>query len=121
MQDSISCYHTLAVAESPSRSESLEKSALAMTKREILDFFAQTGGFLTPDELRVRLHWRLDRRSAYSYLQRLARQGLLERSPWGRLAYRLTSRGHARLQYLRTKKPMSQPDPARLRFPWERA
>ena len=54
-----------------------------MTKCEILDFFAQTGGFLTPDELRVRLHWRLDRRSAYSYLQRLARQGLLERSPWG--------------------------------------
>ena len=90
-----------------------------MTKREILDFFAQTGGFLTPDQLRVRLHWHLDRRSAYSYLQRLARQGLLERSPWGRLAYRLTRRGHARLEYLRTKKPQSQPDPARPRLPWE--
>jgi len=95
-----------------------EKSPGTMTKREILDFFAETGGFLTPDELRVRLHWRLDRRSAYSYLQRLARQGLLERSPWRRLAYRLTRRGHARLEYLRTKK--SQPERARALFPWER-
>ncbi len=49
----------------------------------------------------MRLHWRLDRRSAYSYLQRLARQGLLERSQWGRLAYRLTSRGHTRLHYFK--------------------
>ncbi len=82
-----------------------------MTKREILDLFAQNGGFLTPDQLRVRLHWRLDRRSAYSYLQRLARQGLLERSPWGRVAYRLTSRGYARLQYFKERprpKPQGQ-------------
>jgi len=80
-----------------------------MTKCEILDFFAQTSGFLTPDQLRVRLHWRLDRRSAYSYLQRLARQGLLERGPWGRLAYRLTRRGHARLDYLKEHPRPEQP------------
>ncbi len=103
------------------RSHQLSKTLRAMTKREILEFFAQTGGFFTPDELRVRLHWRLDRRSAYSYLQRLARQGLLERGQWGRLAYRLMRRGRARLEYLRTRKPNAQPDRARVHFPWERA
>ena len=48
-------------------------------------------------------------RSANSYLHRLARQGLLERAPWGRLAYRLTSRGHARLDYLKEHPRPEQP------------
>ena len=73
-----------------------------MSKYEVLAAFAQTNGFLTPDELRMRLRLSLDRRSAYSYLLRLARQGLLERGGMGhgRLAYRLTERGRARLQHL---------------------
>lgn len=39
----------------------------------------------------------------YSYLLRLGRQGLLERkqAARGSLAYRLTERGRARLEYLR--------------------
>ena len=77
-----------------------------MTKYEVLVAFAQTNGFLTPDELRMRLRSPLDRRSVYSYLLRLARQGLLERrGTWrGRLAYRLTERGRARLEYLKQQR-----------------
>ncbi len=77
-----------------------------MTKYEVLAAFAQTNGFLTPDELRLRLRWSLDRRSVYSYLLRLARQGLLERGGMGRghLVYRLTERGRARLQYLKQRR-----------------
>jgi DNA-binding PadR family transcriptional regulator len=73
-----------------------------MTKYQVLAAFAQTNGLLAPDELRHRLRWPLDRRSVYSYLLRLARQGLLERRGMGRgrLAYRLTERGRARLEYL---------------------
>ena len=77
-----------------------------MTKYEVLAAFAQTNGFLTPDELRMRLRLSLDRRSVYSYLLRLARQGLLERGGMGRgqLAYRLTERGRARLEYLKQRR-----------------
>jgi DNA-binding PadR family transcriptional regulator len=77
-----------------------------MTKYEVLTAFAQTKGFLTPDELRLRLRLSLDRRSVYSYLLRLARQGLLQRGrTWrGRLAYRLTERGRARLEYLKQQR-----------------
>ncbi len=76
-----------------------------MTKYEVLTAFAQASGFLTPDELRIRLRLSLDRRSVYSYLLRLARQDLLERGGTGRgrLAYRLTERGRARLQYLKQR------------------
>jgi len=45
-----------------------------------------------------------NRRSFYSYLGRLQKQGLLERHPDSRrgyLAYRLTPRGQARLEYFR--------------------
>ncbi len=74
-----------------------------MTKREVLAAFAQTNGLISPDELRARFRLSLDRRSVYSYLLRLARQGLLERrqTSRGRLAYGLTDRGRARLEYLR--------------------
>jgi DNA-binding PadR family transcriptional regulator len=73
-----------------------------MAKYDVLTAFAQTNALLSPDELRIRLRWRLDRRSVYSYLLRLARQGLLERvqTGRGRLAYRITERGRDRLAYL---------------------
>ena len=50
-----------------------------MTKYQVLNAFAQANTFLIPDELRIRLRWSLDRRSVYTYLLRLARQGPLER------------------------------------------
>ena len=49
-----------------------------------------------------------DRRSFYSYLARLWKQGLLERvsNPRrGRLSYRITNRGQARIAYLRAQSP----------------
>ena len=75
-----------------------------MTKLEVLQIFAQVNGFLRPDTVRGRLRAAPDRRSLYSYLGRLRRQGLLDRHPnsrRGHLAYRLTDRGRARLEYLR--------------------
>jgi len=73
-----------------------------MTKREVLSVFHGAWGFISPDQVRVRLFPRPDRRSLYSYLLRLQGQGLLERRQTGRgtLAYRLTERGKARLTYL---------------------
>ncbi len=68
--------------------------------------FARTGGFLTPDRVWLGLPRRLNRRSVYSYLLRLKRQGLLETRPntgRGHLAYRLTERGYARLHYFRSR------------------
>jgi DNA-binding PadR family transcriptional regulator len=73
-----------------------------MTKREALTIFNRAGKFLTPDEAQSQLRPQPDRRSFYSYLLRLARQGLLERRSGGRgsLAYRISDRGRKRLQYL---------------------
>jgi DNA-binding PadR family transcriptional regulator len=77
-----------------------------MTKTEVLSIFDLAGDFLTPDQVRAKLQTRLDRRSLYSYLLRLARQGLLERRQTrrGTLAYRLTERGRARLRYFQQRK-----------------
>lgn len=75
-----------------------------MSKLEVLAIFAQAQGFLRPDRVRAQLLPRPDRRSLYSYLGRLRRQGLLERHPAarrGQLMYRLTARGRARLEYFR--------------------
>jgi DNA-binding PadR family transcriptional regulator len=74
-----------------------------MTKADVLSIFDRAGGFLTPDQVSGKLQPRPDRRSAYSYLLRLSRQGLLERNQAGRghLAYRLSDRGQQRLVYLR--------------------
>jgi hypothetical protein len=74
-----------------------------MTKVEVLSIFERVGGFLTPDQVCAKLQPRPDRRSAYSYLLRLSRQGLLERNQArrGHLAYRLSDRGRQRLAYLR--------------------
>jgi DNA-binding PadR family transcriptional regulator len=76
-----------------------------MTKQQVLNEFAQSNCFISPDEIRFRLHLQLDRRSFYSYLLRLARQGLLERAGTGRgrLVYRLTDRGMTRLEYFQRK------------------
>ena len=74
-----------------------------MTKEQVLSIFERARGFLGPDQVCAQLQPSPDRRSAYSYLHRLARQGLLERGPdrrRGHLRYRLTARGYARLQYL---------------------
>ena len=76
-----------------------------MTKREILEFFARKNNVSSPDEIWLHLQRKLDRRSVYSYLLRLKRQGLLETGPnrgRGRLVYRITDRGRARLQYFRS-------------------
>jgi hypothetical protein len=74
-----------------------------MTKLEVLWIFAKTGGYLKPDNIINQLRPVPDRRSWYSYLARLKNQGLLERSPdhrKGHLAYCLTARGRARIEYL---------------------
>ncbi len=74
-----------------------------MTKLEVLHIFAHSARFMKPDEVWRQLGRRLDRRSLYSYLDRLRKQGLLMRSPnprRGQLAYCLTQRGQGRLAYL---------------------
>ena len=78
-----------------------------MSKQEILEIFARAGGFLTADRVWMALQRQLDRRSVYSYLLRLKRQGLLEtgaNTRRGYLAYRLTERGYARLEYFRSRR-----------------
>jgi hypothetical protein len=82
----------------------LKPEYLKMTKLEVLAIFARHGGFLKPDAVLSRLQPVPDRRSLYSYLGRLKRQGLLDRHPnsrRGHLAHRLTDRGRARLEYFR--------------------
>lgn len=74
-----------------------------MTKLEVLTIFAAKRDFLAPDDICCQLRPQPDRRSMYSYLLRLARQGLLARGPnprRGLLTYRLTQRGWDRLDYL---------------------
>jgi len=77
-----------------------------MTKQDVLLVFAQASGYLKPDEVLKRLQTSLDRRSFYSYLLRLARQGLLEQKRTmsdRRIVYRITQRGIARLRYFRQR------------------
>ena len=77
---------------------------IQMTKSHVLAIFLRSGKFLRPDDVCNLLRPVPDRRSFYSYLGRLRQQGLLERHPNSRrgyLAYRLTPRGQARLEYLR--------------------
>lgn len=80
-----------------------------MTKGAVLEIFARAKGFVSPDQAWLGLQRRLDRRSVYSYLLRLKRQGLLETGPnvrRGHLTYRLTERGYAnaRLKYFRSQR-----------------
>ena len=80
--------------------------AVLVTKRDVLEILAKRRDFVKPDEIAAQLPgW--DRRSVYSYLLRLYRQGLLARKPGtgkGSLAYRLTGRGSERLEYFRRKR-----------------
>ncbi len=78
------------------------QDAITITKEEVLSIFYRVGVFLTPDEAQRHLRPQPDRRSFYSYLRRLNRQGLLERRSAGRgsLAYRISDRGRKRLLYL---------------------
>jgi len=74
-----------------------------MTKLEVLLIFAQSSRYFRPDDVLNKLRPVPDRRSFYSYLGRLQRQGLLDRHPnsrRGQLAYRVTERGKARAEYL---------------------
>jgi len=70
--------------------------------------FAKSGRLLKPDDVLLQLNPRPDRRSLYSYLARLERQGLLFRraiSSRGNLAYIVTARGLARLEYFKKNAP----------------
>lgn len=82
-----------------------------MNKEEVLAICANAGGFLKPDQILEELRPRPNRRSFYSYLARLRRQGLLERDRRfrrGELRYRLTNRGKQRLAYLRQSGPKNR-------------
>ena len=71
-----------------------------MTKKRVLEIFAANSRFMTPDEIRKCLQGNPQRCSVYSYLSRLCRQGLLERTQGRiRVAYRITPRGVKRLEY----------------------
>jgi Fe2+ or Zn2+ uptake regulation protein len=75
-----------------------------VTKLSVLLIFAEAKTFLTPDQAHRKLQSRLDRRSFYSYLNRLREQGLLERTRnprRGFLSCGITPRGFARITYLR--------------------
>ena len=80
-----------------------------MTKADVLSIFERARDFLTPDQVLAKLQPPPDRRSLYSYLLRLTRQGLLERRQTrrGTLAYRLTERGRARLRYFQQREAES--------------
>ena len=79
-----------------------------MTKLEVLEIFYHEDRILTPDGVGRRIRRYRRRCSVYSYLLRLSRQGLLERTHIGtRLAYRLTDRGVDRFRYLREKEQVS--------------
>ena len=78
-----------------------------MTKLSVLVIFAEGKAFISPDHVRERIQPHPDRRSFYTYLKRLQRQGLLERSTnrrRGYLSYRITPRGYARITYLRGRR-----------------
>jgi len=82
-----------------------------MTKLSVLLIFYRANTLLTPDQVGRKLEPSPDRRSLYSYLARLRRQGLLERGPnprRGRLSYRLTNRGADRISYLQGRKVSSE-------------
>jgi len=75
-----------------------------MTKLEVLGIFYDADRSLTPDSVGARIRRYRRRTSVYSYLLRLSRQGLLERTRVGtRLAYHLTPRGEDRFVYLRRR------------------
>jgi hypothetical protein len=75
-----------------------------MDKKLVLEIFANRRLPLTPDDLRKICLENYARASVYTYLLRLERQELVERSDLGhRIAYRITTRRMERLQYLKGK------------------
>jgi len=67
-----------------------------MSKREILEMFARTGDFIAPDHVWLGLRRELDRRSVYSYLLRLKRQGLIESGPQSQAGFSSVQNHRAR-------------------------
>ena len=75
-----------------------------MTKSRVLEIFAASAQFMTPDEVCTRLRGYRRRCSVYSYLFRLHKQGLLERDKrYGRVVYRICARGIERLRFLQSR------------------
>jgi DNA-binding IclR family transcriptional regulator len=75
-------------------------------KMRILAAFAESGGqWLKPEEIAKRVDFR-PRRSAWTYLSRLRRFGLLERrfSGKGTLQYRISPSGAVPLRWLRSQR-----------------
>ena len=71
-----------------------------MTKRQVLTIFANSAHPLTPDAICRQLEGFHHRSSVYSYLFRLHRQGLLNRTRLGsRIAYEISARGIERLNF----------------------
>ena len=80
-----------------------------MTKQEVLEIFVREGHFMTPDEVCRQLRGFHHRCSVYSYLFRLHKQGLLHREVvHGRIAYQISQRGIARLQFFKSQSNGSQ-------------
>jgi DNA-binding IclR family transcriptional regulator len=78
-------------------------------KRRTLSAFAEVAGeWVRPREIANKLNFQ-PRRSAWSYLKRLRRFGLLERRFFGRgtLQYRISKAGVERLEWIRTRKGAS--------------
>jgi Fe2+ or Zn2+ uptake regulation protein len=75
-----------------------------MTKQEVLEVFFQSGRCVTPDAVCRQLRGFHHRSSVYSYLFRLHKQGLLLRQTvHGRIAYQISQRGIARLQFFKSQ------------------
>jgi hypothetical protein len=79
-----------------------------MTKKtKVLEIFAATAQFITPDDVFIRLRGCPSRCSVYGFVRRLYEQGLLIRGrQWGttgRIVYRLSDRGIQRLRFLKAR------------------
>jgi hypothetical protein len=83
-----------------------------MTKRQVLEVLSQNGRCMAPDAVCRQLGGFHHRCSVYSYLFRLHKQGLLLRQTvHGRIAYQISQRGTARLQFFKSQ---ARQNPVRL-------
>jgi len=75
-----------------------------MTKQQVLEKLSQSGRCMTPDAVCRQLGGLHHRCSVYSYLFRLHKQGLLLRQTvHSRVAYQISQRGIARLQFFKSQ------------------
>lgn len=75
-----------------------------MNKKEILEICYRSNCALSPDSVCRQLAKSYFRSSVYSYLFRLHKQGLLNRTQvGGRVAYSISERGIGRLNYFKSK------------------